>query len=137
MLLLSATLHFLWQLLVAKLRPGNIDASAGPKEEIAFIVARISQRWPDAGIWLRADSGFRRKELVACRENHGVHHVVGLARNPRLEASIADELAEARANAANPRFIVTSLSAKSSKRALRDRLLRARRDGEPHQGMPA
>ena len=30
-------------------------------------------------------------------EAHGVHYVFGLARNPRLEASIGDELAEAEA----------------------------------------
>ena len=40
---------------------------------------------------------------------------------------------------ANPRFVVTSLGAKARRRprALRGPLLRARRDGEPHQGMPA
>ena len=40
---------------------------------------------------------------------------------------------------ANPRFVVTSLGAHGLRgpRALRGRLLRPRRDGEPHQGMPA
>jgi Transposase DDE domain group 1 len=33
-------------LLVAKLRPANIDVSAGSIEEVARIVARIRQRWP-------------------------------------------------------------------------------------------
>ena len=32
-------------------------------------------------------------------QSHGVHYVSGLARNPRLEALIADELAEAEAKA--------------------------------------
>jgi hypothetical protein len=36
---------------------------------------------------------------MAWCEAHGVHSVFGLARNPRLEASIADELAEAEAKA--------------------------------------
>ena len=36
---------------------------------------------------------------MAWCEAHGVHYVFGLARNPRLEASIADELAEAEAKA--------------------------------------
>ena len=87
------------ELLVAKLRPSNIDASAGAKEEVAFIVAQIRQSWPNVDIWLRADSGFCRDELMAWCENHGVHYVFGLARNTRLEASIADELAEAEAKA--------------------------------------
>ena len=87
------------ELLLAKLRPANIDASAGAKEEVAFIVGQIRQNWPDVDIWLRANSGFCREELMAWCENHSVHYVFGLARNRRLEASIADELAEACAKA--------------------------------------
>ena len=44
-------------LLAAKLRPANIDASAGSVEEVARIVAHIRQRWPKVRILLRADSG--------------------------------------------------------------------------------
>ena len=87
------------ELLLAKLRPANIDASAGAREEIAFIVTQIRQSWPNVEIRLRADSGFCREELMAWCEAHGVHYVFGLARNPRLEALIADELAEAEAKA--------------------------------------
>ena len=87
------------ELLLAKLRPANIDASAGAKEEIAFIVGQIRQSWPDIDIWLRADSGFCREELMTWCEAHDVHYVFGLARNPRLEALIADELAKAEARA--------------------------------------
>jgi len=53
------------ELLLAKLRPSNIDASAGAKEEIAWIVAQIRESWPDVEIWLRADSGFCRDQLMA------------------------------------------------------------------------
>ena len=53
-------------LLLSKLRPANIDASAGAKEEIAFIVAQIRDSWPNVDIWLRAD--FR----VLPRGNDGV-----------------------------------------------------------------
>ena len=42
-------------LLAAKLRPANIDGSAGAIEEVARIVARIRQRWPAVRILLRAD----------------------------------------------------------------------------------
>ena len=35
-------------LLASKLRPANIDASAGSVEEMARIVARIRQRWPQS-----------------------------------------------------------------------------------------
>jgi hypothetical protein len=82
-------------LLLAKLRPANIDAAAGAKEEMAWIVAQIRQAWPDVEIWLRADSGFCREDLMAWCEANGVGYVFGLARNSRLEAEIAPELAEA------------------------------------------
>ncbi len=61
------------------------------------IVAQIRESWPKVDIWLRADSGFCREELMAWCEAHRVHSVFGLARNTRLEALIADELAEAEA----------------------------------------
>lgn len=79
-------------LLAAKLRPSNIDASAGALEEIIRIVAQIRARWPQVRIVLRADSGFARDVLMAWCEANGVDYLFGLARNVRLEAEIAGEL---------------------------------------------
>jgi hypothetical protein len=79
-------------LLAAKLRRANIDASAGAVEELARILAQIRARWPDTEIWIRADSGFAREELMAWCEKNGVHYVFGLARNDRLVAKIGREL---------------------------------------------
>ena len=79
-------------LLCAKLRRSNIDAAAGSREEVARIVAGIRSRWPKVEIWLRADSGFAREELMAWCEDNGVEYVFGLARNDRLVAKIAREL---------------------------------------------
>src|SRR6516165_813635 len=59
-------------LLAAKLRPANIDASAGSVEEITRIVTRPRVRWPQVRILLRADSGFAREGLMAWCENNGV-----------------------------------------------------------------
>jgi len=84
-------------LLVAKLRPANIDASAGALEEIDRIVRQIRARWPTVRIVLRADSGFAREALMAWCEAHDVDYLFGLARNVRLQAEIAAELAEAAA----------------------------------------
>jgi hypothetical protein len=134
-------------LLASKLRPANIDASAGSVEEMARIVARIRQRWPRVRILLRADSGFAREALMAWCENNGIDFLFGLARNTRLVEAIKAELAAAAEQsrltgqparrfkdftwatrdswsrerrvvakaewtqgAANPRFVVTSLS---------------------------
>jgi DDE family transposase len=135
-------------LLAAKLRPANIDGSAGALEEIARIVAQIRARWPLVRIILRADSGFARDAMMAWCEANGVDFIFGLARNVRLTRTIGAELVEARDESrasgqparrfkelvwstrkswsrqrrviakaewtkgeANPRFIVTSLSA--------------------------
>ena len=82
-------------LLAAKLRPANIDASAGSVEEMARIVTQIRRRWPKVRILLRADSGFAREALMAWCENNDVDFLFGLARNSRLVAEIETELAAA------------------------------------------
>jgi Transposase DDE domain group 1 len=86
-------------LLAAKLRRANIDASAGAVGEIARIVARVRACWPKTEIWLRADAGFAREELMAWCEENGVHYVFGLARNSRLAAKIGRELKAAQRQA--------------------------------------
>jgi Transposase DDE domain group 1 len=155
-------------LLAAKLRPANIDASAGSVEEIARIVVQIRRRWPKVRILLRADSGFAREVLMAWCENNGVDFLFGLAKNARLTAEIAAELAAAQeqsqrteqparrfkdfiwrtrnswsrerrvvakaewtGGAANPRFVVTSLSREENEtRHLYERLYCARGEME-------
>jgi len=86
-------------LLAAKLRPSDIDASAGSADEIARIVRQIRARWPHVRIVLRADSGFAREALMAWCEENGVDYVFGLARNERLVAMIEAELLAAKAMA--------------------------------------
>ena len=87
-------------LLAAKLRPSNIDGSAGSVEEAARIVGQIRARWPKTRILLRANSGFAREALMAWCEGNRVDYVFGLARNARLVAEIGAELAQAEAEAA-------------------------------------
>jgi hypothetical protein len=72
--------------LCAKLRPSNLDASEGALEEVQRIVARLRGVWPEVRIRLRADSGFAREEIMAWCEAQGVDFIFGLARNSRLEA---------------------------------------------------
>jgi Transposase DDE domain group 1 len=85
--------------LAAKLRPSNIDASAGSVEQVARIVGQVRARWPRTRILLRADSGFAREALMAWCEGNQVDFVFGLARNARLAAEIEAELLEAEAEA--------------------------------------
>jgi hypothetical protein len=82
-------------LLCAKLRPSNIDGSAGSVEELDRIVKQIRARWPTVEIWIRADSGFARESIMAFCEANGVEYVLGLARNARLVRAIGAELQEA------------------------------------------
>jgi hypothetical protein len=83
-------------LLAAKLRRADQDGAAGAVEEVERIVAQIRERWPEVRIVVRADSGFARDELMTWCEANGVAYVLGLARNQRLQAEIAAEMAEAR-----------------------------------------
>jgi len=82
-------------LLCAKLRPADIDASAGCVRELARIVTQIRDRWPNVKILIRGDSGFCREELMSWCEHNQVDYVLGLAKNDRLKAEIRPELYEA------------------------------------------
>lgn len=84
-------------LLVAKLRRADQDAAAGTCEEVQRIVTLIRAAWPDVEIWLRADSGFARDDLMTWCEENRVAYIFGLAKNTRLVAMIKNELANAEA----------------------------------------
>ena len=71
-------------LLCAKLRPADIDASAGARKQVELIIGRIRQRWPKVRIILRGDSGFCREPLMRWCDENGVDYVFGLAKNRRL-----------------------------------------------------
>ena len=83
-------------LLLARQRCANVAGSAGAVEEMARIVAQIRQSWPRVRITLRADSGFSNDALMAWCEANRIDFVFGLARNVRLEAVLAEPLAEAK-----------------------------------------
>jgi hypothetical protein len=83
-------------LLCARLRPSNIDASAGSLEEVQRIVQQIRAWWPKNRIILRADSGFCREELLAWCENNDVDYAFGFARNKRLRRIIGRAMQEAK-----------------------------------------
>ena len=82
-------------LLCARQRTSNQDAAAGSVAELERIVKQLRRRWPKTQIVVRADSGFCREELMAWCEAHEVHYVLGLARNERLRAEIAEAMANA------------------------------------------
>lgn len=83
-------------LLCARLRPSDIDASAGSVKELERIVSQIRSRWPDVRIIIRADSGFCREPIMFWCETNNVDYILGLAKNDRLKNEIAQELAQAK-----------------------------------------
>ncbi len=83
------------QILCARLREANHDASFGSLAEIQRIVTQIREAWPKVKITLRGDSGFCRDELMSWCENNGVDFVFGLARNQRLRRIIGAQMNEA------------------------------------------
>ena len=85
------------QLLVSYLRPSNIDAARHSWAILALLVKRLRQAWPEVRIILRGDSGFCRWKMLRWCERHGVHYLVGLAKNARLKAMLAPLLEQAEA----------------------------------------
>src|SRR5436305_9518994 len=83
------------QVLCARLREANHDASFGCLQEIRRIVTQIRTAWPEVKIILRGDSGFCRNELMSWCEKNGVDFVFGLARNKKLRKIIGAEMHEA------------------------------------------
>ena len=83
-------------LLLAKLRPSDIDGAAGSVKQLARIVEQIRVQWPQVRIIVRGDSGFCRENLMRwCEENH-VHFLLGFAKNARLSRILGKELHEAK-----------------------------------------
>lgn len=86
------------QLLVAYLRTADGDAARHTRALLKLLVRRLRAVWPNVRIIVRGDSGFCRWRLMRWCDHHGVGYILGLARNPRLEAMAAPlmEVAERR-----------------------------------------
>jgi len=83
-------------LLCARLRPSDIDGSAGSVKELERIVRHIRSRWPDVRIMIRGDCDFCRAHIMAWCECNDVDYVLGLAKNNRLKREIAAQMQQAR-----------------------------------------
>jgi hypothetical protein len=85
------------RLLVAYLRPSNIDPSLHARATLKLLVRRLRQAWPDVRIIVRGDSGFCRWRLMRWCDHHGIGYILGLARNSRLQDLAAPLMGEAAA----------------------------------------
>ena len=73
------------QLLVAYLRPANIDGAKHSRAILKLLVKRFRRQWPNVRIVFRGDSGFARWKLMRWCDQHDVGYIIGLARNAVLE----------------------------------------------------
>ncbi len=73
------------QLLVAYLRPANIDGAKHSRAILKLLVKRFRRQWPNVRIIFRGDSGFCRWKLMRWCDRHDVGYVIGLARNAVLK----------------------------------------------------
>jgi hypothetical protein len=83
------------ELLVAYLRPSNLDASKHTRAVLRLLVERLRAAWPQVKITIRGDSGFCRWRLMRWCDSHGIGYVLGLAKNPVLERMARDEIERA------------------------------------------
>jgi hypothetical protein len=81
-------------LLAARLRPGDVNATAGAIAVLEKLVTRLRARWPEVKILFRADGAFSEERLLAWCESRNVDYVIGLASNPRLLAELEQEQRE-------------------------------------------
>src|SRR5258708_21379780 len=70
------------ELLVAYLRPSNIDASKHTRAVLKLLVRRLRAAWPEVKITIRADSGFCRWRTMRWRHSHRIPPLSRLPNNP-------------------------------------------------------
>jgi hypothetical protein len=75
-------------MLACVLRRSRIDGAKNASAVLKLLVQRLRQAWPEVRIIVRGDSGFCRQRLLRRCERWGVHYIIGVARNARLEAQV-------------------------------------------------
>lgn len=78
-------------LLTCLLRPSRIDGAKHAAAVIKLLVTRLRDEWPNTRFIVRGDSGFCRQRLIRWCERNAVGYVMGVARNARLQARVANE----------------------------------------------
>ena len=85
------------QPLLVRLRTAAHEAAAGLEKDLAWLLERLRAVWPRTRIIVRTDSAFCREEIMAlCEGRERVDYVLGLSRNPRLQAEVGEEMQAAR-----------------------------------------
>jgi hypothetical protein len=83
------------ELLVAYLRPSDIDAGKHTRAVLKLLVRKLRRAWPEVRITIRGDSGFCRWRLMRWCDSNGIGYVLGLARNVVLQREARDGIERA------------------------------------------
>jgi hypothetical protein len=83
-------------LLVAYLRPSDIDGALHTGAILKLLVRRFRQEWPDVKIMFRGDCAFARRSILHFCEQNNVDYVTGISQNKRIEKLAAPTLSLAK-----------------------------------------
>lgn len=86
-----------YHLLVAKLRPSNVDPAEGALEELQRVIGLIRDKWTTTHILVRGDSAYAREEIMRfCEEQPRVDYVFAMATNQQLKLRAAQTIEKAK-----------------------------------------
>jgi hypothetical protein len=85
------------QVVVLSLRPGAVHAALGADDDLAYLVGRLRQVWPDVRIHARGDAGYGVPWMYDVCERLGIDYTFGLASNAVLKRDSEALLAQATA----------------------------------------
>jgi hypothetical protein len=83
------------QFVMLSLRPGHVHAALGADDDLAYLVMRLRQVWPDVALHFRGDCGFGVPGMYEVCEGLRVSYTFGLGTNPVLQRQTEGLLAEA------------------------------------------
>ena len=77
------------------LRPGNVHAALGADDDLAYLVTRLRQGWPDVVLHFRGDCGFGVPGMYDVCEGLRIFYTFGLSANAVLHRETEGLLADA------------------------------------------
>jgi Transposase DDE domain group 1 len=83
------------QMVMVGLRHGTAHAALGADDDLAYLVRRLRQVWPEVEIYVRADAGFGVPWMYTISEQLGIYYTYGLSANSVLQRQSEALLAEA------------------------------------------
>ena len=73
------------QFVMVALRPGNVHAAVGADDDLAYLVKRLRQVWPDVLLQIRGDCGFGVPRMYDISESLDINYTFGLSSNAVLQ----------------------------------------------------